>query len=182
MIQRREDFGILLKEHKLTGTGIEIGVQRGEFSKILLDTTELKKIILLDKWEKYEGYNDYANVSQRMQDYLYNLVKARFKGEDRITVIKADAATAHEGFFNDFFDFIYHDANHTYEFVKQQLEAWYPKLKKGGIMAGHDYFDGNYELLGIFGVKQAVDEFAAVHGLKIETTNEEEGKSWWFVK
>ena len=180
-IEHRENFGELLKEHGLNGIGIEIGVQRGDFSRILLDTTELKEIILLDSWQHFENYQDLANHSQKMQDYLYDLVKKRFAGEPRVRIIKGDCRVAVTGFDDESFDFIYHDANHTYEFVLQQLNAWFPKLKKGGIMAGHDYFDGEFDM-GLFGVKSAVDEFCITNKIELHTTHEKEGKSWWFVK
>jgi hypothetical protein len=180
-IEHRENFGELLKEHNLNGVGIEIGVQRGDFARILLDTTELKEIILLDSWQHFENYQDLANHSQKMQDYLYNLVKKRFVGEPRIRIIKGDCRIAVIGFEDESFDFIYHDANHTYEFVSEQLKAWFPKLKKGGIMAGHDYFDGEFDM-GLFGVKSAVDEFVAANNIELHATTERECKSWWFIK
>lgn len=180
-IEHRENFGELLKSLNLNGVGVEIGTQRGDFARVLLDTTDLKELILIDLWTYIDGYDDIANVSQRMQDYLYDLVKKRFVNESRIKIIKGDCRYAVSGFEDESFDFIYHDANHTYEFVKQQLEAWFPKLKEGGVMAGHDYFDGDLPM-GLFGVKKAVDEFCYENKIILHTTQEKEGKSWWFIK
>ena len=52
---------------------------------------------------------------------------------------------------NEFFDFIYIDADHEYESVKKDIEAWIPRLRSGGIIAGHDY-------IGYRGVHDAVNE------------------------
>jgi len=55
-------------------------------------------------------------------------------------------------------DFVFIDAMHTYEAVKEDIRAWFPKIRSGGIVAGHDYsWDG---------VKKAVDEFELSSGLR----------------
>ena len=56
-------------------------------------------------------------------------------------------------FENESLDFIFIDACHDYECVVDDLNAWFPKLKKNGIIAGHDYYAGFY------GVEKAVNEF-----------------------
>lgn len=56
-------------------------------------------------------------------------------------------------------DFIYIDAAHDYTSVKNDLNAWYPYLKDGGIFCGDDY--------RIPEVAQAVNEFAAEHNLEL---------------
>jgi predicted O-methyltransferase YrrM len=65
-------------------------------------------------------------------------------------------------FSDEYFDFIYIDGNHSYDAVKDDLTKWYPKLKKGGLIAGDDYSKLAEEKLFNynFGVKRAVDEFA----------------------
>jgi predicted O-methyltransferase YrrM len=64
-------------------------------------------------------------------------------------------------------DFIFIDADHTYEGVMNDLIHWYPKVKFGGVISGHDYFYGpEGEDWG--GVKRAVDEFFSN---KIETVS-----------
>jgi len=60
-------------------------------------------------------------------------------------------------------DFIFVDADHSYEGCLADMRAWWPKLKPGGIFAGHDYSTVDFP-----GVVRAVDEFAAERGLKLE--------------
>ena len=56
-------------------------------------------------------------------------------------------------------DFVYVDAVHDYEGALRDIMDWWPKLKPGGILAGHDYLD-QINPAGIFGVKSAADRFA----------------------
>lgn len=58
--------------------------------------------------------------------------------------------------------FCFIDAGHSYNAVKLDLQAWYPKMKKGGVFCGHDWFSGE-------GVRKAVMEFAQINNLKIQT-------------
>ena len=64
---------------------------------------------------------------------------------------------------DEYFDFVYIDADHSYKGVTNDLEAWWSKVKKRGMIAGHDYM--NWELLGpentsvILNTKDAVDDF-----------------------
>jgi predicted O-methyltransferase YrrM len=71
--------------------------------------------------------------------------------------IHRDASAACSSRFPDnYFDWIYIDGNHLYEFVKQDLESYFPKIKSGGIVAGDDY--GRSNRWDKDGVKRAVDE------------------------
>ena len=70
-------------------------------------------------------------------------------------------------------DFVYIDAEHSYEAMTNDLALWFPKVRAGGVIAGHDYspeFDG---------VRRAVNEFASANQLKI---NLEPATVWWAVK
>ena len=68
-------------------------------------------------------------------------------------------------------DFLFIDDDHNYEHVCMELKLWMPKIKKGGIIAGHDYMVRNKD----FGVKQAVDEFFGKENVTISETS-------WVVK
>lgn len=85
---------------------------------------------------------------------------------------------------NESLDYIYVDARHDYCGVKEDLNNFWPKLRTGGIFAGHDYLTAD-EVAGQDwslcqdgsmnrgAVKGAVDEFAELHGLQVTVTYQE---------
>jgi predicted O-methyltransferase YrrM len=84
-----------------------------------------------------------------------------------------DRSAAGAGYFADgSLWFVFLDADHSYESVKADIAAWWPKVAPGGRIAGHDYSTGRYP-----GVRQAADEFAAAVGLPLRDT----GDSCWEV-
>ena len=154
------------------GIVVEIGVASGCFTKqILASYPLLSKLYMIDSWQyQKEGYEDSCNLPQETQDERYNQILKDFTYEPRAIPVRAWSLDAVNNFENQTIDFLYLDANHSYEACIQDLTAWYPKVKKGGIFAGHDYMEGNGRG---HGVKKAVDEFAEKHGLKINTTQNE---------
>jgi len=82
---------------------------------------------------------------------IYNEVLTQHGVRDIIEDIKGYSWEVAEKFEDDSVDFIFIDADHSYESVKKDIKAWWPKIKKGGVMSGHDYFSFS-------GVRQAVDE------------------------
>lgn len=94
------------------------------------------------------------------------------------------------------FDYVYIDARHDYCAVKEDINAYWPKLRPGGILAGHDFIDAPsaMEKLGPEedwsrcedgtleprAVKGAVEDFAAKEGLYIVTTHE--GFDTWLIQ
>ncbi len=160
-IKHRNDFGTLLSSLGLFGYGIEIGVSEGNYSDIIIKNFKLSKVYLLDAWKNFDEseYKDVTNENQSIQDKRYLNVIERFKSYgERVEVIRGDAREEFKRFADDFFDFVYIDANHKYEAVKEDIKNWYPKTKVGGIFAGHDYMDG-IKRTGEYGVKSAVNEF-----------------------
>ena len=180
-IRHRDDFGKLFNQLELLGKGAEIGVQAGLYSQTLRNTWKGEELYLIDRWKYDPDYKDIANVSDEKQIKLYLSVVDKFANDDSIQVIKKDSIEASKQFPDEFFDWIYLDADHSYAGCMNDLEAWYPKLKKGGIFAGHDYLDGEFAC-GSFRVKSAVDKFIKDKIVNLITTDEEMGKSWYFVK
>lgn len=181
----RNDIGKLLESLKLTGFGVEIGVEHGLYSKVLLSTTKLNKLYLIDLWETQpvEIYRDMSNsVTQDIQNKRYQDVLGLTKEyPDRVVMMKMDSVVAAKTFDDNFFDFIYIDANHKYEAVKNDISAWYPKLKNNGLFSGHDYLDV-INKFGEFGVKRAVDEFCKIVNKTPIITKEKRTPSWYFIK
>ena len=69
--------------------------------------------------------------------------------------IRKNSIEAADQFEDESLDFVFIDASHEYEDVKKDIQIWLPKIKKGGILAGHDYYIG-YDYFP--GVKAAVNE------------------------
>ena len=88
-----------------------------------------------------------------------------------------DAASS---FSNQSLDFAYIDANHAYAHAADDIALWWPKIKIGGIFAGHDYLDGDLPQ-GRFGVKRAVNEFIARTGQRLFITPET-WPTWYVIK
>lgn len=184
---RYELLKYLNDEIKLTGNGIEIGVQTGAFSQQILSLWKnCSKLYLMDCWQEQQNYDDGANVESRIQDQLYRQVVRMFETNKKVEIIKDFTPQGASRFKDNYFSFIYHDANHSYEALKKDLEVWWPKLLPGGIYAGHDYgMDGHWDSFGIkgdFGVTKAVTEFAQEKKLKINSTKEYVCKTWWCRK
>ena len=104
-----------------------------------------------------------------------------------------DSEKAADMFPDEYFDFIYIDADHSYEGVVRDLKAWWPKIKKGGLFCGDDYIpdDGDIWLTGQgdpvyagkFGVRKAVNEFVDSNKLSLyETIEEPYWRQWYTFK
>lgn len=97
------------------------------------------------------GYAE-ADFMRKRQFRLFRTNVKKHNLQDYISVIKSCSWEAAALFEDNSLDFVFVDADHQYESVKKDIIAWYPKLKAGGIMAGHDY-------ISKFGVAEAVNSF-----------------------
>lgn len=145
----------LLEKLPKGGIVAEIGVDTGDFSKLILEHNKPKKLHLIDVWD-----------SQRYNRDKKNIVEEQFKKEivSGIIEINLGYSTQVVSQFNDvYFDWIYIDTDHSYGTTRDELNLYSSKLKKGGIIAGHDYDVGHWNSLVKFGVIEAVHEFCILH-------------------
>ncbi len=136
--------------------GAEIGVFAGELSCRLLQKPDLT-LYMVDSWKQGDGGDDFhANLTQNQQDYYLGATRAAtaFAGE-RARIIVKDSVEAAHSIPDESLDFVFIDANHTYEACKADVLAWLPKVKPTGFIAGHDYENPGYPT---WGVKRAVEE------------------------
>ena len=143
--------------------GIEIGVNEGNFSERILEIVQPKKLYLVDPW-KFESGESYTAgeiiKDQKVLDIRFQNVSKKFKNEIKNEQVIINRNISKEillKFDDNYFDWIYIDGNHFYEFVKQDLELSYSKLKNNGLITGDDY--SNDDTWSNNGVKKAVDEF-----------------------
>lgn len=140
--------------------GAELGVSQGRFTLFLCSVMHDMKMFCADMWaehpeninspipgaEVYEGWKheeNFQKFSQLAKDYF----------PDRISINRMDSAEAALLVLDGSLDFVFIDADHTYEGCKRDIEAWSPKVRKGGMISGHDYHQIKWP-----GVVQAVDE------------------------
>ena len=211
-IDKLPDRGVLgsfLQQHRLDGAGVEIGVQRGYYSKHILNSWKsCTKYVLVDTWKKTANYTDNANVEDSQQEAILALAKKNTKGwEGKVQIMRNYSTVAALAFANNSVDFVYVDARHDYCGVKEDIEAWWPKVATRGFMAGHDYMTGyqhlkaknvDYKTLydpkddwtlcydGITvnegAVRGAVEDFAKLHNLTVHKTMNDGPHFTWLVK
>jgi predicted O-methyltransferase YrrM len=147
-----------LLKNKPHSVGAEIGVWTGAFAFEMLDKlSNLKKYYCVDKWEHYDDFSAILKPGGKMatcnfDDVYCNFKKKAKKYGNKIIIYRMTSVDAVKVVPNNSLDFVFIDANHAYEYIKEDVKLWTPKVKKGGLISGHDY---NNER---FGVTQAVDE------------------------
>ena len=156
--------------------GAEIGVDKGKNAERILNLLNIKQLILVDPWEEYVDVRTGISVgdSSYFQN-LYEEVKNKFSNNSKVRIIRDYSVNAAKMFDNEYFDFVYLDGDHSYESVLKDLESWYPKLKKFGVMCGDDYGGGPVGL----GVIKAVYEFAYKHKVIVSLEKDDQ---FYFVK
>ena len=179
---RREGFGEYLNELDLIGEAVEVGVLRGEHARILLDNWRGRLLHLVDPWRHLADYQDIANLSDEdFQRCLESTCDTLISHVGRYRIHRHTSVEAAQFLADASLDFVYLDANHHFTAVSQDLRIWFPKLKPGGIMAGHDFVDGVMPE-GNFGVAQAVRSFLTSVKTELHVTNESAWPSWYFFK
>lgn len=129
----------------------ELGVNKGEFSRRILEVTEPAKLHLIDAWGNPERYHD----------GLREMVKEKFSEEiksGRVEVNVGYSTEVLKQLPDQYFDWVYLDTDHSYTVTAAELALLKYKVKPGGIIAGHDYSTGNWAGNVRYGVIEAVHE------------------------
>lgn len=165
--------------------GAEIGVQRGEFSKQILDGVNPRALHLVDAWKQQTDYGlDPANVSEEQHLANYRYVYDMFQNDRRVAIHRVDsigAATILDS-KGRFLDWFYLDANHSYQHVLNDLLVWSKLLLPDGCIYGHDYCINGKTIKFGFGVVEAVMQFCTDYRWKITALTEEEWSSFQLTR
>lgn len=138
--------------------GAEIGVERGAFSEVLCTGVPGLHLTAIDAWTAYPGYREH--VTQAKLDGFYAETVTRLTPYGA-TILRGFSTLVADAYEPASLDFVYIDANHTLPQVIADLAAWAPKVRSGGIIAGHDYGRAS-----VGHVREAVDAWTAAYRIR----------------
>ena len=117
--------------------GAEIGCWTGRFTSVLSKFVR-EKIYVID-WFKGSEHTSLKKTSE--EEDIREVFIDNMKTLDLLDKIELLTMTSYEAsklINNVSLDFIFIDSDHRYEYIKQDLDIWYPKIKIGGLLIGHD--------------------------------------------
>lgn len=177
----RDDLPKLIDELGLK-VGVEIGVDEGSFSRFLLSSSHLDTLHSIDAWSTDESKTLSPYPGREARHIKYETIEekarktlAEFGG--RSNVIKSISWDAAERFADGSLDFIYFDGCHGFTGFALDIIRWWPKVRVGGVISGHDYCNRHK-----YGVIAVVQGFAFEHDLAVNVTTEGRNPSWWAIK
>lgn len=155
--------------------GVEVGVAFGGHSEAILKHTRVEQLIGVDSYRHRSDYADPMNLPQPVFDALYARTRDRLAPfGNRNLLMREESSQAADSFKDDELDFVYLDADHSEDGVFNDLCAWVPRVRIGGIIAGHDYGHRDFA-----GVQRAVDRYLSRLGWEVR----EEGCGvWWAMR
>lgn len=172
--QRRK---IIEKYIKDNSVGIEIGVWEGNFTNLILETKNIKKVYALDPWARQDEYvgrlysgthPDFKDVDM---DKIHNGVVERFENKP-VEVVRDFSTNVMKHIKENELDWAYIDGNHDYESTLEDLENCRVLVKNGGHLMCDDY--GWHDKFSSGGVKKAVNVFCQKYDLSfsVELNNQ----------
>jgi hypothetical protein len=157
MKKRRSDVLIDFIKTKKMKRIAEIGVWKSGLCKSILKS-ECKNILdeywAIDSWRPEEqGWKKYREIPLSDWESLHKYACGLMLYFPQLKIIRTDSKIATSIFGKEYFDLVFIDADHSYDAVKQDIDLWFPLVKKKGLLTGHDYGSRRHQ-----GVKFAVDE------------------------
>jgi hypothetical protein len=158
--KHRDSLIELIKQFNCTRCA-EIGVFESlTAARVLSGCEQLEYYLMVDQWKEFSSADipqgsleDGGYLGGVNWNSLYENAQLIAKRHKCSKVLRGDSSEIAKTVDNEFLDLVFIDASHAYSDVRKDLESWYPKVRTGGIIAGHDYYSRWP------GVVKAVDEF-----------------------
>lgn len=155
----------------------ELGVFRGEFSKIIYNTCNPSKLYLVDLYDGVFTSGDKDGKNYQTVDLQEEMLRIQleFSHDNNVEVIKESSIGFLSKLPDDYLDMVYIDADHSYLGVINDLELSYKKVKIGGYICGHDYINNT-------DCQNAVNQFCSNKNLQIEYLTKDGCPSFCIIK
>jgi hypothetical protein len=178
-IQRRREIPNLL--HGLGARSIcEVGVRNGDHLRELL-ACDASEVVAVDMWQETgkRSENDDCYSQSELEAQCAHVASL----DRRVKVDRSPSVVAATHYPDEHFDFVYIDADHTEAAVDADIRSWWPKVRRGGVLAGHDYIHAspvcNDGTQIKFGVIEAVNRFTAELGIRLHIDKDGD---WFLLK
>jgi hypothetical protein len=201
-IPDRSDFAYYAQNYfKQTGMAVEVGVFEGAFAAHNLKHWA-GEYAMVDTWaHRDDGTTDKNDLDANYWSGVMEKAKAdtAFAGKRRV-LQKGYSEDVADQYPNYAFDWVYIDAGHDYQNCKKDLEAWYPKVRHGGLFSGDDYGmsvedarlypmtvkrqSSAFAALYNWGTAIALHEFCEARKLQLHITwlNDKANAAWYIIK
>jgi len=169
-------FERIALKNKKDIVGVEIGVFEGDHALSLLENADISKLYLVDPYSMYddnlEAIKHYGNDLPLLSEAKQTAYDKLKKYKDKIVWVEeySDKAAM---VIPDNLDFVYIDGNHQEEYVELDIKCYLDKVRSGGVVGGHDFYNGYQR--DHDGVVMAVTKFTAEHLLTLQA----ELPDWW---
>jgi hypothetical protein len=163
------------QQKQMGNIGVEIGTHFGNNAKQILNRMDIKMLYLIDPYISYKEYPEgkrWENLFgsfENAEEVMNKKLRKYWRYYTHIKKMSADAVDD----IPDNLDFVYVDGNHSYKYVLEDIELYYPKLKDGGVIGGDDF--NNWDMSE---VTNAVLDFVNKYNLQLYSF----GSDWWVVK
>jgi len=167
------------------GQAVEVGTFAAGFAERILQRTSIKKLICIDPYVSYDAYKDLMN-SVDLEHVFFDAQQRLAPYHSRYEFMRQPSIEAAALYSDSSLDFVYIDGNHSYSYVLDDLNAWWPKVRLGGMIVGDDAYDnldnparnaeGDVAIIwdntrpndaSMYGVTKAFVEFANNHQLDV---------------
>lgn len=174
-------YNMIMEQMSNNTTMVEIGSWLGRSSCYVASLIKASgkniKFYCVDTWEGSEEHKELLEEFDKQEKNLFiefknNIVNCELN--DYITPIKMESTKAANMFEDNTVDFVHIDAAHDYENVLADINAWFPKVKAGGLITGDDY--------GWPGVYKAVNEFFGENNITYFDHDNQNGNVWYYKK
>jgi hypothetical protein len=172
--------------------GVEVGTREGEFAEKLC--VPGLKLFAVDPYDAYDDYNQTKDKNwQGTQNRIFDEAQKRLDPYD-CTFIRRKSMDSLCLFKDEMLDFVYIDGNHTANYVLNDIVEWSKKVRKGGVISGHDYVYMKNNKVGFedMHVRQVVDFYVRLYNISpliiIGSKDKKEGekrdkvRSWMWIK